>query len=56
MSREGLLRQRVRKWGVFEDVVLMVILHDELERTERKCGLRHCEVACNDGAHGLESD
>jgi [ribosomal protein S5]-alanine N-acetyltransferase len=27
MRREGLLRQRVRKWGVFEDVVLMAILH-----------------------------
>ena len=26
MKREGLLRQRVRKWGVFEDVVLMAIL------------------------------
>ncbi len=24
--REGLLRQRVRKWGVFEDVVLMALL------------------------------
>jgi RimJ/RimL family protein N-acetyltransferase len=29
MKREGLLRQRVRKWGVFEDVVLMAILHDD---------------------------
>ena len=26
MRREGLLRQRVRKWGVFEDVVLLAIL------------------------------
>jgi RimJ/RimL family protein N-acetyltransferase len=29
MRREGLLRQRVRKWGVFEDVVLLAILHDD---------------------------
>jgi RimJ/RimL family protein N-acetyltransferase len=29
MKREGLLRQRVRKWGVFEDVVLLAILHDD---------------------------
>ncbi len=29
LKREGLLRQRVRKWGVFEDVVLMAILQDE---------------------------
>lgn len=27
MKPEGVLRQRVRKWGVFEDVVLMAILH-----------------------------
>jgi [ribosomal protein S5]-alanine N-acetyltransferase len=30
MQREGLLRQRVRKWGVFEDVVLYAILRDDL--------------------------
>lgn len=29
MQREGLLRQRVRKWGVFEDVVLMAILQED---------------------------
>jgi [ribosomal protein S5]-alanine N-acetyltransferase len=29
MKREGLLRQRVRKWGVFEDVVLMGIILDD---------------------------
>jgi [ribosomal protein S5]-alanine N-acetyltransferase len=29
MMREGLLRQRVRKWGIFEDVVPMAILRDE---------------------------
>jgi RimJ/RimL family protein N-acetyltransferase len=29
MHREGLLRQRVRKWGVFEDVVVYAVLRDE---------------------------
>jgi RimJ/RimL family protein N-acetyltransferase len=29
MKREGLLRQRVRKWGVFEDVVLLAMLRGE---------------------------
>jgi RimJ/RimL family protein N-acetyltransferase len=29
MQQEGLLRQRVRKWGVFEDVVLMALLRQE---------------------------
>ncbi len=29
MKHEGLLRQRVRKWGVFEDVVLLAILRQE---------------------------
>jgi RimJ/RimL family protein N-acetyltransferase len=29
MRREGLLRQRVREWGVFEDAVLLAILHDD---------------------------
>jgi RimJ/RimL family protein N-acetyltransferase len=29
MKPEGLLRQRVRKWGVFEDVVLMAILRSD---------------------------
>lgn len=27
--REGLLRQRVRKWGVFEDVALMALLKED---------------------------
>ncbi|MCP5521743.1 MAG: GNAT family N-acetyltransferase [Verrucomicrobiales bacterium] len=27
--REGLLRQRVRKWGVFEDVVILALLRRE---------------------------
>ncbi len=34
MKREGLLRQRVRKWGVFEDVVLLAILHDDRPKAE----------------------
>ena len=29
MKREGLLRQRVRKWDRFEDVVLMAVLHED---------------------------
>ena len=29
MHQEGLLRQRVRKWGVFEDVGLMALLRQE---------------------------
>lgn len=29
MKQEGLLRQRVRKWGVFEDVVLMALLRQD---------------------------
>ena len=29
MQREGLLRQRVRKWGVFEDVVVYAILRED---------------------------
>jgi ribosomal-protein-alanine N-acetyltransferase len=29
MRREGLLRQRVRKWGVYEDVVLYAVLRDD---------------------------
>src|SRR5262249_53345409 len=29
MKREGLLRQRVRKWGVFEDVVSLAILQED---------------------------
>lgn len=28
-EREGLLRQRVRKWGVFEDVVLLALLRKD---------------------------
>ena len=29
MKQEGLVRQRVRKWGVFEDVVAMAVLRRE---------------------------
>lgn len=29
---EGLLRQRVRKWGVFEDVVLLALLREDWEK------------------------
>jgi [ribosomal protein S5]-alanine N-acetyltransferase len=29
MQREGLLRQRVRKWGSYEDVVVYAILRDD---------------------------
>lgn len=29
MQREGLLRQRVRKWGIYEDVVSYAILRDD---------------------------
>ncbi len=34
MKQEGLLRQRLRKWGVFEDVVLLAILRDDWPRAE----------------------
>jgi len=29
MRREGVLRQRVRKWGKFEDVVVYAVLRDD---------------------------
>ena len=29
MKREGLLRQRVRKWGVFEDIILLATLRQD---------------------------
>jgi ribosomal-protein-alanine N-acetyltransferase len=35
MKPEGLLRQRVRKWGVFEDVVLMALLREEWARAPK---------------------
>lgn len=33
MQRKGLLRQRVRKWGLFEDVVPLAILREEWTRS-----------------------
>jgi RimJ/RimL family protein N-acetyltransferase len=30
MKREGLMRQRVRKWGVYEDVIIYAVLRDDL--------------------------
>jgi [ribosomal protein S5]-alanine N-acetyltransferase len=39
MKQEGVLRQRVRKWGVFEDVVILAILRaDWPERTPPLAG------------------
>ena len=34
MQREGLLRQRVRKWGRFEDVVILAILRKDWENAQ----------------------
>ena len=34
--REGLLRQRVRKWGVFEDVVVLAVLREDWLENERQ--------------------
>jgi len=36
MKREGLLRQGVRKWGAFEDLVLMAILREDWVRMSGK--------------------
>jgi [ribosomal protein S5]-alanine N-acetyltransferase len=35
MKKEGVLRQRVRKWGVFEDVVLLARLRTDLAEASR---------------------
>jgi len=35
MQREGVLRQRVRKWGKFEDVVLYAILRHDMDEHTR---------------------
>jgi RimJ/RimL family protein N-acetyltransferase len=35
MNREGLLRQRVRKWDVFEDVVLLACLREDWSRANQ---------------------
>jgi ribosomal-protein-alanine N-acetyltransferase len=34
MKTEGVLRQRIRKWGVFEDVVAMAVLREEWAQTQ----------------------
>jgi hypothetical protein len=36
MSREDLLRQGVKKWKVFENVVLMAVLREECARTSQE--------------------
>ena len=36
MQQEGLLRQCVRKWGVFEDVVLLAVLRQEWAQTFKR--------------------
>jgi len=47
LQREGVLRQRVKKWGVFEDVALWAILRDDPDcgrrQTEPVPGLRSLE-------------
>jgi RimJ/RimL family protein N-acetyltransferase len=36
MRQEGLLRQRVRKWGAFEDVVAMALLREEWAKASKR--------------------
>ena len=36
MKPEGLLRQTVRKWGIFENVVLMAILRDDWRKRKNR--------------------
>jgi [ribosomal protein S5]-alanine N-acetyltransferase len=36
MKPEGLLRQRVRKWGIFEDVVPMALLREEWAEASKR--------------------
>jgi RimJ/RimL family protein N-acetyltransferase len=36
-EREGLLRQRVRKWGQFEDVALWAVLRQEWQAAQGDC-------------------
>jgi len=36
MKPEGVLRQRVRKWGVFEDVVPLAVLREEWAQTSKR--------------------
>jgi RimJ/RimL family protein N-acetyltransferase len=33
MKREGVLRQHIKKWGTFEDLVAFGVLRDELAAT-----------------------
>jgi ribosomal-protein-alanine N-acetyltransferase len=40
MKQEGLLRQRVRKWGVFEDVVLLAVLKKDWRSSTAKTSAR----------------
>lgn len=40
-KQEGLLRHRVRKWGVFEDVVLLAILRADWAGTARMADADH---------------
>ena len=35
MKQEGILRERVRKWGVFEDVAVLSILRKECAGREK---------------------
>ena len=42
MKQEGLLRERVRKWGVFEDVVLLTVLRQEWDVS----GERVAQMGC----------
>jgi [ribosomal protein S5]-alanine N-acetyltransferase len=35
MKREGLLRERVRKWGVFEDVMLLAAIKKDWSDRKR---------------------
>ncbi len=43
MSREGILRQRVIKWGVFEDVGLYAIIKSDFEKIPSLPWSRACE-------------
>lgn len=36
MQREGLLRQRVRKWGKFEDVAILAIVRQDWENAQKQ--------------------
>jgi ribosomal-protein-alanine N-acetyltransferase len=38
LKREGLLRQRIRKWGIFEDVVVLAILRSDWTGAQTSTG------------------